>query len=189
VKWFFNPCGRYRRDLCLLAGGALPAPERDAIESHLAACADCRKYYSELKAVTVPLNNWQENFSHIQPNPAIQQQWARAIQAAGQLEPVRRLTLAMAFRDWWREVVWSSRRVWAGLAMVWVVLLAANVSLREHPSATAKSGPAMEVIMALKDQQRILAELLPDRSAPPDADQPKIFLPKPRTERMDRLVA
>jgi hypothetical protein len=166
----------------------MPAPERDAIENHLAACADCRNYYDELKAVTVPLRNWEDNFSRIQPDPTVQRQWARAVQAAGRPEPVRRLTPAMAFLDWWQDVIWSSRRVWAGLAAIWIVLLVVNLSGREQSPAIAKSGPSAAMMMALKDQQRILAELLPDHFVPPDTDRPRLFLPKPRTERMKMLT-
>lgn len=189
MKRFFNPCGRYRRDLCLLAGGALPAPERDAIENHLAACADCRKYYDEIKAVTVPLTNWEGNFAHLQPSQTAQRRWAGAVQAASGPGLVRRPTPAMAFRDWWHDVIWPCRRIWTGMAAVWVVILAANVSLHEQSPAIAKSGPSTEMIMALKDQQRILAELLPDHSTPPDADRQKIFSPKPRTECVETLTA
>ena len=188
MKWFPSRCGRYRQSICLLAGGALPAKEKAAIDNHLAACADCRKFYNELKALTVPLRNWEENFSCIQPDPTVQRQWARAIQAAGRPEPVRRLTPAMAFLDWWQDVIWSCRRIWTGLAVVWILILAANVSLREQSPAMLKSGPSSEMIMTLKDQQKILAELLTDHSPPRNADRQKIFSPKPRTERMDLVT-
>jgi anti-sigma factor RsiW len=188
VKRFFKSCGRYRRNLCLLAGGALSGPEKAAMENHLAACADCRKYFDELQAVTAPLRSWEENFSRIQPNPTIQRQWARAVQTVSRPGPVRRLTPARALLDWWQEVIWSSRRVWVGLAAVWIVLLVVNLSGREQSPAIAKSGPSTAMIMALRDQQRILAELLPDNFVPPDTDRPKFFLPKPRTERMKMLT-
>ena len=186
MKRFFNSCGRYRRDLCLLAGGVLPAPERDVIESHLAACADCRKYYDELKAVTVPLGNWEENFSRLQPDPAVQRQWARAIQAAGAPGPVRWLTPAMAFRDWWQDVVWSSRRIWAGLVAVWVVLLVVNFSGHDHSPTLARksSPPSPEMIMTFRQQERLLTELI-GSSGSGDVEQRRTFLPKPRTERME----
>jgi hypothetical protein len=44
-------------------------------------------------------------------------------------------------------------------------------------------------MMAFKDRQIILAELLADHSAPPEADRPKLFLPKPRTENMPAWAA
>jgi len=43
-------------------------------------------------------------------------------------------------------------------------------------------------MMTLKDQQKILAELLTDRSAPRDVDRQKSFSPKPHTERVEILT-
>ena len=184
MKRFFNGCGRYRRSLCLLAGGALPEPEKDEIENHLATCADCRKYYREIQTVTGPLTNWAENFARLQPGQAVQTRWARAVLAAGGPEPVRRLTPLMAFRDWWQEVIWPCRRIWAGLAAVWVMILAGNFSLQDHsPSLAAKSPPpSQEMLMSFKDQQKILADLLTDRDVPREVERREFLAPKPRTE-------
>jgi hypothetical protein len=70
------------------------------------------------------------------------------------------------------------------LAAVWVLILAGNVALREPSSAfAAKSAPAArEMIMAFKDQQMILSELLADHAAPREAEPQKVFSPKPRTK-------
>jgi anti-sigma factor RsiW len=233
MKWFFNPCRHYRQSISLLAGGALPESERDAIKKHLTACADCRKYYEDLTAVSQTLANWADNFASLEPTAAAKTRWAQAIQAAGgarrsaraanSTSPdgrpgfgvrghVRALELAdmsasrkaatcprtpkesggahgaarptWAFREWWRDVVWPCRRVWAGLAAVWVLILAGNVALREPSSAfAAKSAPAArEMIMAFKDQQMILSELLADHAAPREAEPQKVFSPKPRTK-------
>jgi hypothetical protein len=88
----------------------------------------------------------------------------------------------------WLELIWPCRRIWAGLAAVWVLILAANISLHEQSPAIFRSGPSSEMMMTLKDQQKILAELLTDHSTPPDADRQKIFSPKPRTEGMEMLT-
>jgi len=190
MKSLFDPCRGYRQSISLLAGGVLPEPERDEIKNHLAACADCRKYYAEIKAVTTPLANWVGDFAHLQPNQAARNRWASAIQAAGRTEPVCRPSPAMAVREWWREVIWPYRRIWGGLAAVWVVILAGNLSLRDHSQTLAvKSSPSsQEMIMAFNDRQKILAELLADHSGPRDAERQKLFLPKPRTERVTILT-
>jgi hypothetical protein len=88
----------------------------------------------------------------------------------------------------WLELVWPSRRIWTGLAAVWILILAANVFLHENSPVIAKSGPSSEMMMALKDQQNILAELLTDRSAPRDLERQKSFSPKPRTETVKLLT-
>lgn len=184
MKRFFDPCRRHRQNISLLATGALPETEKDEIENHLATCADCRKYYREIQAVTGPLTNWAGNFARLQPGQAVQTRWARAVLAAGGPEPVRRLTPLMAFRDWWQEVIWPCRRIWAGLAAVWVMILAGNYSLQDHsPSLAAKSPPpSQEMLMSFKDQQKILADLLTDRDVPREVERREFLAPKPRTE-------
>src|ERR1039458_6961680 len=189
MKRFFNSCWRYRQDICLLAGGMLPEPERNQLENHLAACVKCRKYYEEMKIVTVPLTNWAGNFTRVQPGPAVQARWARAVHETSRTEAVRRLTPAVAFREWGEEVIWPSRRVWAGFAAVWFMVLAGNISLHDHSqSFEAKSSP-QAALAAFKDQQKILAELLPDHSLPRDVERQRIFSPKPRTESVTVLTA
>jgi anti-sigma factor RsiW len=184
MKRLFNPCCRYRQNLCLLAGGVLPGPESAQIKNHLAACTDCRKYYEEIKTVAMPLTNWAGNFAHLQPGPTVQNRWARAIQAAGKPEPARRVTPAMAFREWWQDVIWPCRRLWTGLAAVWVVIFAGNFSLHDHSQTIAmkSSPPSQAMIASFKDQQKVLAELLADYSTPRAAERQKFFSPKPRTE-------
>jgi hypothetical protein len=186
MKSFFNPCGHYRQDICLLASGVLTDAESGAAKKHVAACLDCRNHYEEIKAVTTTLGNWERDLTQLQPSQAARNRWARAIQAAGRPELAGQPTLAAAMRQWCQDVVWPCGRVWAGLAVVWVLILAGHLSLRD-PSQTrlAKSSPAsQEMVTALKDRQSALAELLADHSGPRDADRQKFFLPKPRTERV-----
>jgi anti-sigma factor RsiW len=187
MKRFFDPCRRQRQGICLLASGALSEPERVETERHLAACADCRKYYAEMKAVTASLGDSMKAYSDVQPRPAAQARWTRAIHAASQATPSREIASAAVICQWWREVIWPWRRVWCGLATVWVIILAGNIS--SHPSsrmvAMKSSRPTQEMVTAFKDQQKILAELLADHSAPRDAERPKLFSPKPRTERAE----
>ncbi len=191
MRRFFNSCGCYRRSICLLAGGALPEPEKDQIENHLAGCADCRKYYDEMQAITVPLMNWERHFTHLQPGRAVQNRWASAVHAAGRTEPVRWLTPGLVFREWWRDVIRPRRRFWTGLAAVWAVILAGNFSLHDHSQTRAvkSSLTLQEIVASFKDQQKILTELLTDHSAPRDAARQKFFPPGPRTESMTILTA
>jgi hypothetical protein len=210
MKRFFSPCRNIRRDLCLLAGGVLPEPEREKVLIHLAACSDCRKYLAEIKSVTTSLSDWEKDFAHIQPGQAVQTRWARAVQAAGRMEPVCQLPInpeniqhptsnaqhpvqaptedhwMFHIREWCLDVIWPYRRVWAGLAVVWVLIFLGNLSLQDHASALARksSPPTQEMIMAFRDQQVVLAELLADHSAPCETERPKIFSPRPRTENV-----
>ena len=47
--------------------------------------------------------------------------------------------------------------------------------------------PSPEVIVQLKKQQRLFAELV-GQVQPPDADRQKLFAPKPRSECMEILL-
>jgi len=82
----------------------------------------------------------------------------------------------------WLELIWPCRRIWAGLAAVWVVILGVNASLSDKPRIVANnSPPSPEVLMALKEQRRVLAELI--QTIPVEAVEPPRRGPQPRSER------
>ena len=92
-------------------------------------------------------------------------------------------------RQVWLELVWPCRRTWAGLAAVWVVLLLINVSQHDSaPVGMAKSSLPATLQVTFRDQQKMLNDLFADRSPMPDADRPRIFLPKPRTEILEQAT-
>jgi len=72
---------------------------------------------------------------------------------------------------------------WASLAAVWVVILALNHAARDPaPIVTAKSTPpSPQMLIALRQQQKLLAELI-EPPTPREADKPKSFVPRPRSE-------
>jgi hypothetical protein len=83
----------------------------------------------------------------------------------------------------WRELVLPSHRVWTGLAAVWLLIFIVNVSQRDTVSSvTGKPVSSAPVMMSWQVQQRLMNELLTDRSAPPEADRPRNVTPRPRTE-------
>ncbi len=83
----------------------------------------------------------------------------------------------------WRELVWPSRRIWAGLAASWIVILVFNFSQRDPAERMARKSPppSPEMILTFPQQQRLLAELMgPDEAQ--TAEPPKPILPQPRSE-------
>jgi hypothetical protein len=85
----------------------------------------------------------------------------------------------------WLELVWPCRRIWTGLAAVWILIFIVNFSQRGgSQTMMAKSAPTPEMMMSFRDQQQLLNELFADRSLPVEAERPKVFSPKPRTETM-----
>ena len=90
----------------------------------------------------------------------------------------------------WLELVWPCRRIWTGLAAVWILIFVVTVSQRDgSQTGIAKSSPPPEVMMTFRNQQKLLDELLADRSFPVEAELPRIYLPKPRTETMKLFTA
>jgi hypothetical protein len=89
----------------------------------------------------------------------------------------------------WLELVLPCRRIWTGLATVWILIFIVNVFQRDGSQAMlAKSAPP-EMMMTFRDQQKLLNELLADRSPPMEAERPKNYSPKPRTETTELLTA
>jgi hypothetical protein len=85
-------------------------------------------------------------------------------------------------------ILWPHPEAWAGLAAAWIVILAVNFSMRDQtPVVAEKSAPSPEVIVELKQQRRLLAELIGPRDTPV-AGRSKSFVPQPRSERVELLV-
>jgi hypothetical protein len=86
-------------------------------------------------------------------------------------------------------LLWPHPKAWAGLAAVWICIFVLNVATRESTAVVAEkiSPPSPEVIVELKMQHRMFAELVGVYDAP-DVERRKIFSPKPRSERVEMLV-
>jgi len=92
---------------------------------------------------------------------------------------------ATLFQTLWVELVLSSRRTWIGMATIWIFILIVNFSQRDNLNSVSgqpvrSAGP----VMSLQAQQRWMNELFADRALPPEADRPRNFSPKPRTEAL-----
>ena len=85
---------------------------------------------------------------------------------------------------------WPHPKAWAGLAAVWMVILAVNFSTRDRAPVMAEkiSPPSPEVVAELKQQRQLYAELI----GPPlaqDVDRRKNLAPRPHSECSERLMA
>src|SRR6185295_18307333 len=82
-------------------------------------------------------------------------------------------------------ILWPCPKAWAGLAAVWLIILTLSFATGEKSTTVAKRQPppTPEMLMVLKEQEKILAELLTDRSEPREAERPKSATPSPRSER------
>lgn len=83
----------------------------------------------------------------------------------------------------WLELIWPCRQVWTGLAAIWVLLLVVNVAQRDRsPVIMARSQPTVAMLLAVRNQEKLLNELLADHSQPVEADRPDNVAPRPRSE-------
>ena len=81
----------------------------------------------------------------------------------------------------WRELILPSRRIWAGLAAVWLLIFAVNLSMRDHSPADTMTSAAPQMMLTFRQQQQLLTELLgPDETRVAEPAAPS--LPRPRSE-------
>ena len=84
---------------------------------------------------------------------------------------------------------WPHPAAWAGLAAVWIFTAVINFSMRDQPAPVAKEAPpSTEVLVQLRQQQKLYAELVGMHETQ-EADRPRVFVPKPRSDRNTTLPA
>lgn len=91
----------------------------------------------------------------------------------------------------WRELIWPCRRTWAGLAAAWLAILVFNHSQSEStPAVTAQvHTPPAEIRLALREQHRVLEEILGIRAPAISVERVRRPNNQPRTERRSALTA
>jgi hypothetical protein len=82
-------------------------------------------------------------------------------------------------------LLWPHPLAWAGLAAVWMVILAVNFSSSGDTQVLAKhiTAPTPALMMAMREEERLLMGPV---QLPP-ADRPKSPLPRPRSEHRGDL--
>jgi hypothetical protein len=87
------------------------------------------------------------------------------------------------------SLLWPHPKAWAGLAAVWLLIFAVNISMRDASPRLAEKSvpPSAEMVAELKKQQRMFAELVGPREEPV-ADWSKTYKSRPRTECVEVLV-
>ena len=87
----------------------------------------------------------------------------------------------------WLELIWPARRIWAGLATVWVFLHIANANLSgDHPvTATATNSTPTDLRQKYQEEKQLLAELS-GSLAPRMIAPPMPFAPRPRSDARNK---
>ena len=88
----------------------------------------------------------------------------------------------------WHELILPSRAIWAGLAAVWVLIITANYSMRDHSQPQmAVATPSPQMILAFRQQEQLLTELIGPND-PPVAEPAKPNLPRPTSQRREEIL-
>ena len=121
-----------------------------------------------------------------QPLRPVPAEWREEILAAAAVQhrsPGERRSFLSTLNSQLSTILWPHPVAWAGLAAVWILIFTVDLSVRDRaPSVAEKySPPPAEVMVELRQQQRLLAELMGPRETR-DAERQKDFLPRPRSE-------
>ena len=135
------------------------------------------------------MENFEQRLQR-QPLRQVPAEWRREILAAAERtsRPVPRPSLLSTFNLQLSTLLWPHPQAWAGLAAVWILIFAVDFSTRDTARVVAEKAapPSPEVIVELKQQQRMLAELI-GASQAREVEAPR-FLPLPRSERVEILM-
>jgi hypothetical protein len=83
-------------------------------------------------------------------------------QANSPISPKRRNIFAAIPLKLWNELIWPSRRAWAGLAAVWVALAVVHFSQNDR-GGSIQTTPDPQILEAWNEQQAILEQLANER--------------------------
>ena len=159
-----------------------------------------RPLYEEMKEGRM-MNEETEQFERRlsrQPLRQIPGEWrAEILSAARRADRPSRAFVMSSRRPSWLSTInsqfstifWPHPKAWAGLAAVWILIFAVDFSMRDKSPVVAEKAapPSPEVMVELKQQQRMLAELIGARDTR-EADRSKLLAPQPRSERVEILM-
>ena len=164
------------------------------IQQHVVACPDCARMFAaaaKLDArVTTGLKQGQRTAALWEQ---VEQQVVAAAESAARPRPSTldpRPGLLSTLNHQLSTLLWPHPKAWAGLAAVWVVILAVNFAardplpVREAMNATPPSPQFREM---LKEQEQLLAELVGPIETPA-ANRPKPIAPQPHSQRREQFM-
>jgi hypothetical protein len=138
------------------------------------------------------MNEFEQRLNR-QPQKEIPSAWrAEILAAAHEAQAARHLKQPRpsSILHFLSSLLWPHPKAWAGLAVVWMVIVGLQLAARDDSGSrvTAKAAPpSPEMMVELRKQQRMFAELVGPREEPV-ADRSKSYSPKPRTGRVEWVV-
>jgi anti-sigma factor RsiW len=147
------------------------------VEQHLATCPACARLFAEEEKLEARM------MAGLNRGPRTPALWALI---EGEVAAAAHVSQPVGWQGVQLQAGWQpTRRVWAGLAGVWVVILTLNfaASQSDAPLVAGQEVPsASEMRLALREKQLLTAELA-ITSEPAPADKSKASPPSPRSDR------
>jgi len=138
--------------------------------------------------------NFEERLRN-QPLRSIPAEWREEILSAARLtvtartKPAEHNLVFGIVQMLWHELIWPCRRVWAGVACAWLLIIGLNMAASERtPQVASRMEPRSgEEIRAFIEQRRLLAQLTDTLPEPANTRRPNP--PGPRSDRTTRISA
>ena len=148
-------CCRWREAIRLSVCETVASEQTAGLESHLAACPDCRRYAEELRAATASLR-WLGS-RDVEPRPGFRARWTRAVEETAR--PSSFGESAAALVAGWRGLLLRNLRPALGVASVWILALLFKLSTPELPGSTltATARSPVEIYRVLAVHEQLLA--------------------------------
>jgi anti-sigma factor RsiW len=165
------------------------------IQQHVATCAECaRLFMTEAKLDARLMAGLRQGHRTTALWEQIEQQVIAAAKSGARPRPSplapRPAGRLSTLNSQLSTLLWPHPQAWAGLAAVWLVIVAVSFATRE-PATTLQVHSVTPIppdtLRLLKQQEQLLADLSGWRE-PRNADRPKTTTPRPRTERRDKLL-
>ncbi len=167
-------CSRWREAIRAQVGEGVKGDQTAEVQSHLAGCAECRRYAEELRAAVADLR-WLAD-RPVEPSLGFRARWTREVEAAAQ--PARLGETAAALGAWWREWLVGNLRPALGVSSLWILALLFWLSAPGTSPAVqnAVARSPVEVARALGADQPLLVwhlwrldvlSIAPRRAQPP----------------------
>ena len=174
-------CDSYREAVRLQACGAIEVEEAGRLETHRAACAECRRYAEEMRAATTGLR-WLAD-RPAEPSPGFRSRWTRAVEDAAQPGSLGE-TVAALFGSL-RALLLRNLRPALGVASLWILTLLFRLSAPDLPPATpaAVARSPLEIARALQADPHLLTWHSGRGEPMPSAPRPA-QPPQPRSQRL-----
>jgi hypothetical protein len=122
-----------------------------------------------------------------QPMRAVPGHWRMQILQTARKSEIRNAKSEK--RSWLNQLLWPCPQAWGTLAAIWVVVFTLNYASTENEPqlAASSSAPSRDMLIALKQQGQLRAELL-SSSETPVAEAPKWPAPHSRVRPAVQII-